>query len=283
MKQYLEALNHVFQNGDEREGRNGVTKFCTCVQMRFNLKEGFPAVTTKKLPFKSVLSELLWFLEGTGDERRLCEILHGIRDESKKTIWTANALAPYWEKRGLKKHKYDLGRVYGVQWRHWKKSDGSELDQISDLVEKIRTDPFNRRLIVTAWNPAELDQMALPPCHRDFQVFVDSKGGMSLHMNQRSCDMFLGVPFNIASYALLLHMIASVTGYEAKELILTLNDAHIYKAHYEVVQKQLQRTPHKLPKLWINPNINSIDSFSMGDFKLLNYENDQSLKAPMVV
>ena len=160
------------------------------------------------MAFKAVKSELIWFIEGSGNERRLCEILHGTRSPNKKTIWTANANAPYWKPKA--RYQGDLGRVYGVQWRHWTNSRGQEIDQLADVITRIKTSPYDRRLIVTAWNPGELDQMALPPCHRDYQFYI-ANGKISLHMNQRSADMFLGVPFNIASYALLLSMVAQVT------------------------------------------------------------------------
>ena len=282
MKQYLDALEDIFNNGIDREGRNGFTRSKFALQMRFNLEDGFPAVTTKKLPFKSVLSELLWFIEGSGDERRLCEILHGTRDKSKKTIWTANAEADYWLERGLAKFDGDLGRVYGVQWRHWANSDGEEIDQLSEIIERIKTNPYDRRLIVTAWNPGELDKMALPPCHRDFQFYI-ADGKISLHMNQRSCDMFLGVPFNIASYSILLALVAQVTGLKAHEAIFTFNDAHIYSEHFDAVQEQLERTPDSLPELWINPDITDINDFTMKDVKLKNYKPQKTIKAKMAV
>ena len=282
MKQYIDALENIMEHGVDRKGRNGITRSVFAIQMRFDLSEGFPAVTTKKLAFKSVLSELLWFIEGSSDERRLAEILHGTRNEEKKTIWTANALADYWLERGFSKFDGDLGRVYGVQWRNWTNTDGEVFDQLTDVIERIKKDPYDRRLIVSAWNPGELHKMALPPCHRDFQFYV-ADGKISLHMNQRSCDMFLGVPFNIASYSMLLSMVAQVTGLEPGEAVFTFNDAHIYEEHFEAVKEQLSRTPGELPTLWVNPEITSIFDFTMDDVKLENYNPQKTIKAAMIV
>ncbi len=275
MKQYLDVLNTILTQGIDVETRNGMTRKLFALQMRFNLEEGFPAVTTKKLAFKAVTSELLWFIEGTGDENRL-KALNG----TDRTIWTDNANADYWKPKA--KFDGDLGRVYGVQWRHWRRPDGSEVDQLKDVIKRIKSTPNDRRLIVTAWNPGELEQMALPPCHMFFQFFV-ANGKLSLHMTQRSCDMFLGVPFNIASYALLLSMVAQVTGLRAYECVLTLNDAHIYHDHIEAVKEQLTRSPHPLPRLWLNPDVSDIDGFTMSDIRLENYVSDESIKAKMAV
>ncbi len=280
MRQYLDGLHDIMENGVDREGRNGWTRSRFALQMRFDLRDGFPAVTTKKLAFKSVLSELLWFIEGSGDERRLAEILHGTRDPEKKTIWTANAEAEYWKRKAA--FDGDLGRVYGVQWRSWQNADGETFDQLADVIARIKTDPYDRRLIVSAWNPGELHKMALPPCHRDFQFYV-ADGSISLHMNQRSCDMFLGVPFNIASYAMLLSMVAQVTDLTPHEAVFTFNDAHIYHAHFDAVKEQLKRTPDALPTLWINPDVQTIDDFTMDDLKLENYAPQETIKAPMIV
>jgi thymidylate synthase len=282
MKKYLEALEQIQKKGIEKKTRNAVTKSLFVIQMRFDLSEGFPAVTTKELPFKSVLSELLWMIEGSGNERRLSEILHGTRDKSKKTIWTANAEANYWLERGHSDFEGDLGRVYGVQWRNWTNQFGEKIDQLKEIIERIKKDPNDRRLIVSAWNPGELKYMALPPCHRDFQFYI-ADGKISLHMNQRSCDMFLGVPFNIASYSILLHMVAQETGYKVGEAVFTFNDAHIYKEHYEAVEEQLKRTPGELPKIWLNPDVKSIFDFKMDDVKLVDYNPQASIKAKMVV
>jgi thymidylate synthase len=199
---------------------------------------------------------------------------------SEKTIWTANAEADYWTPKA--KFPGDLGRVYGVQWRKWQSPDGSTVDQIARVIDKIKNDPNDRRLIVSAWNPGELEQMALPPCHMMFQFFV-AGDRLSLHMVQRSCDMFLGVPFNIASYALLLSMVAQVTGKQPGELVLTLNDAHIYQDHFDAVDEQLTREALTFPRLWLNPDIKNIDDFTMDDIKLEGYESHAAIKAPMAV
>lgn len=280
MRQYLDALDAIMKDGIDREGRNGWTRSVFAMQMRFNLDDGFPAVTTKRLAFKSVLSELIWFIEGSSDERRLAEILHGTRDAEKKTIWTANAEADYWKPKA--KFDGDLGRVYGVQWRSWINSDGKEIDQLAEIIERIKTNPYDRRLIVSAWNPGDLHKMALPPCHRDFQFYIaDEK--ISLHMNQRSCDMFLGVPFNIASYAMLLSMVAQVTNLTPYEVVFTFNDAHIYHNHFDAVKEQLERTPDILPRLGLNENIKDIDDFTMDDVRLEEYNPQKTIKAPMAV
>lgn len=275
MKQYLDVLREVYETGDDVETRNGMTRKVFAKQIRFNLSDGFPAVTTKKLAFDAVKSELLWFIEGCGDDRRLRQL-----NGTERTIWTANAEAEYWKEKS--QFEGDLGRVYGVQWRRWLRTDGREVDQLQDVIDRIKKDPNDRRLIVSAWNPGELDQMALPPCHMIFQFFVVN-GKISIHMYQRSCDMFLGVPFNIASYALLLSMVAQVTGLVPHECILTLGDAHVYHEHFEAVEKQLTRTPHALPTLWLNPEVKDINHFKMGDIKLMNYTHEGVIKAPMAV
>ena len=281
MKQYLDALRHVLENGADRKDRTGTgTRAVFGMQMRFNMEDGFPAMTTKKLPWKSVVSELLWFIEGSDDERRLAEILHGTRDVNKKTIWTANAEADYWKpKAGF---EGDLGRVYGVQWRRWKSPDGKEIDQLANAIKMIKENPTSRRMIVTAWNPGEINEMALPPCHAFFQFFV-ANGKLSLQMYQRSCDMFLGVPFNIASYSLLLHMFAQVTDLKPGEFVHVLADAHVYHNHFEQVKEQLARNPMPLPKLILNPKIKNIDKFKMEDIRLDNYRSHPAIKADMAV
>lgn len=281
MKQYLDALRQVLENGIDRQNRTGIaTRALFGMQLRFGMEDGFPAVTTKKLQWNSLASELLWFIEGSNDERRLAEILHGTRDTGKKTIWTANAEADYWKPKA--EFSGDLGRIYGVQWRRWKAPDGREIDQLAEAIRLIKEQPSSRRIIVSAWNPGELEQMALPPCHAFFQFFT-ANDKLSLQMYQRSCDMFLGVPFNIASYSLLLRMVAQVTGLKPGEFIHILGDAHIYHNHFEQVKEQLSREPLQLPKLWLNPKIKNIDDFAMDDIKLENYQFHPPIKAEMAV
>jgi thymidylate synthase len=290
MKQYLEVLKEVLETGEERPDRTGtgiISKFG--LQMRFDLTEGFPAVTTKKLAWNAVVSELLWFIEGSGDENRLKEILHGERYSDKKTIWTDNANAPYWVNKNLKRHAGDLGRVYGVQWRRWRKPLVrinkvvlQNHDQLLELINGIKEDPYSRRHIITAWNPGELDLMALPPCHMMSQFYV-SNGKLSCHMYQRSADLFLGVPFNIASYALFTHMIAQVCRLEVGDLIISFGDAHIYKNHVKQVEEQLKRKPLPLPTLVLNPDIDIITDFSMEDIVLENYKSHDAISAEMSV
>jgi len=272
---YLDALRDIMETGIDREGRNGSTRAKFAIQIRADISKGFPALTTKKLAFKAVKSELLWFIEGSSDDNRLKEL-----NGTDKTIWTANAEADYWKPKA--KFPGDLGRVYGVQWRSWRKPDGTTVDQLARVIDKIKNDPADRRLIVTAWNPGELDEMALPPCHMIFQFFV-AGDKLSLHMVQRSCDMFLGVPFNIASYALLLSMVAQVTGKVPHELVMTLNDAHIYHDHFDAVKEQLEREPMAFPKLWLNPEVTDINGFTMDDIKLEDYESHPAIKAEMAV
>jgi len=275
MKIYNDVLKKIMAEGVNRKGRNGWTRGVFAVQMRFDLEKGFPAVTTKQLAFGLVKSELLWFLEGSSDDNRLKEI-----SGKDRTIWTDNAEASYWKPKA--RFSGDLGRIYGVQWRSWQKPNGKTVDQIARLIKTLRENPNDRRLVVTAWNPGELDEMALPPCHMIFQFFA-AKGKLSLHMTQRSCDMFLGVPFNIASYALLLSMVAQVVGMKPNECVLTLNDAHIYRTHFKAVKEQLSRKPLCLPKLWLNPNIKELAQFTMEDIKLENYKHHPPIKAKMIV
>jgi thymidylate synthase len=294
MKQYHQALEHILENGKSKTDRTGVgTRSVFGYQMCFNLQEGFPAVTTKKLAWRAVVSELLWFLEGSGDERRLAEILHGTRDSSKKTIWTANAEADYWKSKA--KFDGDLGRVYGVQWRQWltnktewhRTDTGKEtvkhkeVDQIQQLIEGIQKDPSGRRHILSAWNPAELDQMALPPCHVLSQFDV-TDGHLSCQLYQRSCDMFLGVPFNIASYSLLTHIIARECGLKVGDFVWTGGDCHIYNNHIDAVKEQLVRTPKVLPTLFITEG-KKIADYVVDDFLLDNYNPDPAIKADMAV
>ena len=292
MKQYLDSLQHILDNGKIKEDRTGVGTIALFGhQMRFDLSKGFPAVTTKRLAFKACLSELLWFIEGSSDEHRLREILHGSEAPNKTTIWTANAEADYWKPRA--RYQGDLGRVYGVQWRKWQNGKTEwnqnmgmpvpvEIDQLTNLIEEIKTNPTSRRLILTAWNPGEIENMALPPCHCFAQFFVqDSK--LSCQLYQRSCDMFLGVPFNIASYSILTHMIAQVCGLGVGEFVWTGGDCHIYQNHVEQVKEQLTRQPKELPTLWLNPDIKSIDKFTMSDVIIQDYKPMDSIKAEMAV
>lgn len=291
MKTYLDSLKHVLDNGVERTDRTGTgTIGVFGMQSRYDLSQGFPAVTTKKLAWKSVVSELLWFIEGSGDEKRLRELLHGSRDSEKGTIWSANATADYWQQTGWPQYEGDLGRIYGVQWRDWQSPIGGEedgyavkhVDQLRNLIEGIKKDPYGRRHIITAWNPGELDRMALPPCHCFAQFYV-ANGKLSCQMYQRSCDMFLGVPFNIASYSLFTHMISQVCGLDVGEFVHVLGDAHIYSNHVEQVREQLTREPLALPKLWLNPAVKKITDFTMADIRLDDYQSMEAIKAPMAV
>lgn len=253
MQQYLDLMRKVFTEGDDRTDRTGTgTRSLFGHQMRFDLQEGFPLVTTKKCHFKSIALELLWFLKGSSNIAWLQE--NGVR------IWNEWA-----DENG------DLGPVYGVQWRSWKGADQRTHDQIAQVVEQIKHNPTSRRLLVNAWNVGQLDEMALPPCHMMFQFYVH-KNKLSCQLYQRSADIFLGVPFNIASYALLTMMIAQVTGLEAGEFIHTLGDAHIYQNHFEQVETQLKRSPRSLPQVVINPNIKNIDDFRFEDFELIGYD-----------
>lgn len=298
MKQYHDALEHILTNGKDKTDRTGVgTRSVFGMQMRFNLQLGFPAVTTKKLAWKAVVSELLWFLEGSGDERRLSEILHGTRDESRNTIWTGNAKADYWKDKA--KFPGDLGRVYGVQWRHWRKyverkdmgeahlggirvaTDRHEIDQVQQLIEGIKKDPHGRRHIISAWNPAELDQMALPPCHVLSQFDV-TDGHLSCQLYQRSCDMFLGVPFNIASYSLLTHIIARECGLKVGDFVWTGGDCHIYNNHFDAVREQLSREERSLPTLMMTVG-KKWNEYTMEDFVLEGYNPWGPIKAEMAV
>ena len=282
MKQYHEQLQQILTSGETRQDRTGTgTKSIFGMQARYNLRDGFPAVTTKKLAWRSVVSELLWFLEGSTDERRLAEILHGTRDPSKTTIWTANAdnqgVALGHENTDSVKH---LGPVYGKQWREW-----GGTDQITDLIRSLRHAPSSRRHIVSAWNVGELAEMALPPCHLLAQFYVSQDNHLSCQLYQRSADMFLGVPFNIASYALLTHMLAQLTGLKVGDFVHSIGDAHIYLNHIDQVKEQLQRKPKSLPHVLL-PAFTTLDeltAMSVDEFKLLGYNPDPSIKADMAV
>ncbi|HOR39992.1 MAG: thymidylate synthase [Paludibacteraceae bacterium] len=252
MKQYHELLQRVLDEGTQKEDRTGTGTISVFGhQMRFKMEDGFPCLTTKKLHLKSIIHELLWFLNGDTNVRYLQE--NGVR------IWNEWA-----------DEKGDLGHIYGYQWRSWPTYDGGFIDQISEAVHTIKNSPDSRRIIVSAWNVADLPNMNLPPCHAFFQFYV-ANGKLSLQLYQRSADIFLGVPFNIASYALLLQMMAQVTGLQAGDFIHTLGDAHIYTNHLEQVQLQLTREPRQLPTMKINPTITSIFDFQFSDFELVNY------------
>ncbi len=276
MKNYLSALKYCYVNGDLVKSRAGNVKKAFGYQMRFDLEKGFPAVTTKKLAWKAVVSELLWFLEGSNDERRLAEILYEDDRknlEDKKTIWTQNANADYWKEKS--KFSGDVGKIYGVQWR-----DFNGVDQLKNLIEGLKKNPNSRRHILTAWNPAELQVMSLPPCHAFSQFYV-SNNKLSCQLYQRSCDMFLGVPFNIASYSILIHIIARECGYEVGEFVHTLGDFHIYEEHFEQVKIQLTREPKKLPTLKFNKK--NINEYKTSDFELIDYDHHPKIVAPMNV
>ncbi len=264
MQQYLDLLSHVKDHGVEKGDRTGTgTKSVFGYQMRFDLARGFPAVTTKKIHFKSIIYELLWFLQGETNVRSL--------QENEVTIWDEWA-----------DDKGDLGPVYGSQWRSWPTPDGQSIDQITQLIEQINNDPNSRRLIVSAWNVGELDKMALAPCHAFFQFYV-ADGKLSCQLYQRSADIFLGVPFNISSYALLTMMIAQVTGLQVGEFVHTLGDAHIYMNHFDQVDTQLSRDSLPLPEMKINPDVSSIFDFSYDDFELINYQSHPSISAPIAI
>ncbi len=264
MKQYLELMRHVLEHGTRKEDRTGTgTLSVFGYQMRFDLGLGFPLVTTKKLHLRSIIHELLWFLKGDTNIRYLQQ--HGVK------IWDEWADADG-----------NLGPVYGSQWRAWPGRDGEPIDQISDVIRQIRDNPDSRRLIVSAWNVAEIDDMALPPCHAFFQFYV-ADGRLSCQLYQRSADIFLGVPFNIASYALLTMMIAQVTGLRCGEFVHTLGDAHLYSNHLEQARQQLQRKPYPLPQMKINPERRSIFDFRYEDFELVDYQYHPHIKAPVAV
>lgn len=264
MKQYLELLNHVLGSGIEKTDRTGVgTRSVFGYQMRFDLSDGFPLMTTKKLHLPSIIHELLWFLKGDTNIGYLKE--HGVK------IWDAWA-----DENG------DLGPVYGSQWRSWQCPDGSTIDQIAQVVDQIKTNPDSRRLIVSAWNVSEVPKMKLPPCHCFFQFYV-AEGTLSCQLYQRSADIFLGVPFNIASYAFLLMMMAQVTGLKPGHFVHTLGDAHIYLNHLQQVQTQIQREPRPLPKVRLNESVTDIFQFRYEDFTVDDYDPLPTIKAPIAV
>ena len=264
MRTYLDLLQHVLDNGTDRGDRTGTgTRSVFGYQMRFDLAQGFPVLTTKKLHLRSIIHELLWFLRGDTNISYLKE--NGV------SIWDEWA-----DENG------DLGPVYGAQWRSWPKPDGTHIDQIANLMRDLQKNPNSRRLIVSAWNPALVDEMALPPCHCLFQFYV-ADGKLSCQLYQRSADIFLGVPFNIASYALLTMMIAQVAGLKLGDFVHTLGDAHLYHNHFDQAKLQLTREPKALPVMEINPGIKDLFAFRFEDFKLVGYEAEPSIKAPIAV
>ena len=264
MKQYLDLLQKIMDEGVDKKNRTGIdTRSIFGHQMRFDLAEGFPLLTTKKVHLRSIIHELLWFLKG---ETNL-KYLH----DNNVTIWDEWA-----------KDDGELGPIYGYQWRHWKKYEGGEIDQISEVIDKIKNKPNDRRIIVSVWNVAEIEKMALPPCHLLFHFYVANEK-LSCLMYQRSCDTFLGVPFNIASYALLTMMMAQVCGLKPGEFVHTLGDTHIYHNHFEQVKLQLSREPRKLPNMKINPEVKNIFDFKFEDFTLEGYDPHPGIKAPIAV
>ena len=264
MQQYLDLMRHVMDTGSEKNDRTGTgTLSVFGYQMRFDLSQGFPLVTTKKLHLHSIIHELLWFLQGDTNIRYL--------SQNKVRIWDEWADA-----------NGDLGPVYGAQWRSWRAIDGRVVDQIGQLIEQINSTPDSRRLIVSAWNVGEIDQMALPPCHAFFQFYV-AQGRLSCQLYQRSADIFLGVPFNIASYALLVLMVAQVTGLTPGDFVHTLGDAHLYANHMQQARLQLTRQPYGLPKMLLNPDVDNILRFQFDDFELQNYQSHEHIKAAVAV
>ena len=264
MKQYLDLLDNVLTHGVKKSDRTGTGTISTFgYQMRFNLQEGFPALTTKKLHLRSIIHELLWFLKGDTNIKYL--------NDNRVTIWDEWA-----DENG------ELGQIYGYQWRSWPTADGRHIDQISNLIKSIKENPDSRRHILSAWNVGEIDNMALPPCHILFQFYV-SEGKLSCQLYQRSCDIFLGVPFNIASYALLTLMMARTTGLEPGDFIHTLGDAHIYLNHVDQVKLQLSREPYALPQMKLNPEVTNIFDFKFEDFELEGYESHPHIKGEISV
>ncbi len=274
MRQYLDALKYCLDNGTDVKSRAGNVRKSFGFQMHYDLSKGFPAITTKKLAWKSVVSELLWFIEGSNDERRLAEILYNDKRENltdKRTIWTQNAEAEYWKPKA--KFKGDVGKIYGVQWRNFNGED-----QLANLIYSLKNDANGRRHIISSWNPGELKNMALPACHVLSQFFI-SNNKLSCQLYQRSCDMFLGVPFNIASYSLLTHMLAREINLEVGNFIHSLGDFHIYEEHFDQVKIQLERQPKNLPILDFKTK--NFYEYNIDDFKLLNYSHHPKIEARM--
>lgn len=264
MNNYLDLLRTVLETGTYRDDRTGTGTYSIFgAQARFSLAPDFPLLTTKKLHLRSIIHELLWFIEGNTNIQYL--------KENKVRIWDEWA-----DKNG------DLGRVYGAQWRDWAAPDGQRVDQLAEVIDSLKNNPDSRRHIVCAWNPGEVKHMALPPCHALFQFYV-ANGELSCQLYQRSADIFLGVPFNIASYALLTQMIAQVCGLKAKEFVHTFGDLHLYANHVDQAKEQLSRTPHPLPQMKINPDVSTIDGFKYEDFELVNYDPHPAIKAPIAV
>ncbi|OGO70957.1 MAG: thymidylate synthase [Chloroflexi bacterium RIFCSPLOWO2_02_FULL_71_16] len=293
MRQYLDILRKIVNEGVDRDDRTGTgTRAIFGEVMRFRMRDGFPAVTTKRLAFRSVIAELLWFLAASSDVNELHAL--GVR------IWDGNAFADYWRPRA--RFEGDAGRNYGQQWRDWDAPGGRRIDQLADLVRRIGSDPSSRRHLVTAWDPAEIEDTSLPACHAFFQVFV-REGRLSLLMYQRSADMFLGVPFNAAQYALVLHFLAQMTELEPDELIHVLADAHVYRTHMDAVREQLGRDPYPAPKLWLDPALRTLDDVVAryreivfraqagekpgplldGVARLVGYQHHPAIKAEMAV
>ena len=264
MQQYLNLLQHILDNGTDKTDRTGTgTRSCFGYQMRFNLNNGFPLVTTKKVHLKSIIYELLWFIKGETNTKYLTD--HGV------SIWNEWA-----DENG------NLGPVYGKQWRSWQGADGKTYDQLMDVIHQLKTNPDSRRIIISAWNVAELKDMTLMPCHNMFQFYV-ADGKLSCQLYQRSADVFLGVPFNIASYALFTMMLAQVCNLQLGDFVHTFGDVHIYNNHFDQVKLQLSRTPHALPTMKINPAIKNIEDFTFQDFTLENYVCDPAIKAPVAI
>jgi len=293
VRQYLDVLRKALETGVERDDRTGTgTRAIFGEVMRFRLSDGFPAVTTKRLAFRSVLAELLWFIAGSSDVKELHAL--GVH------IWDGNAYAPYWTERA--RFEGDAGRNYGQQWRDWIAPDGRHVDQLADVIRGIRERPESRRHVVTAWNPGELDATSLPACHALFQFFV-AEGRLSLMMYQRSCDLFLGVPFNLAEYAVMLHLVAQITRLEPDEFVHVLADAHVYRDHFDAAREQLDRTPFPSPTLSLDPSLRSLDDVTDryreilararageapgplldGVARLVGYQSHSSIKAKMAV